>query len=50
MATKFLNRVDRTKATTGRGKKTAQGRRNVAFATMNKEKKSSFKKYRGQGR
>ncbi len=37
-------------ATTGRGKKTSQGRGNVAFSTMNKNKKSNFKKYRGQGK
>jgi hypothetical protein len=39
-----------TPATTGRGKKTSQGRGNVAFSTMNKNKKSNFKKYRGQGK
>ena len=27
-----------------------QGRGNVAFSTMNKNKKSNFKKYRGQGK
>jgi len=32
-----------------RGKKTSQGRNNVARATMNKNKKRSWKKYRGQG-
>ena len=37
-------------ATQGRGKKTSQGRGNVAFSTMNKNKKSSYKKYRGQGK
>jgi hypothetical protein len=33
-----------------RGKKTSQGRRNLARATMNKNMKRSWKKYRGQGR
>ena len=37
-------------ATQGRGKKTSQGRGNVAFSTMNKNKKVSFKQYRGQGK
>ena len=37
-------------ATQGRGKKTSQGRGNVAFSTMNKNKKASFKQYRGQGK
>jgi hypothetical protein len=31
-------------------KKTSQGKRNVSTATMNKSKKRSFKKYRGQGK
>ena len=39
-----------TSATQGRGKKTSQGKRNVGFATMNKEKKANYKKYRGQGK
>lgn len=33
-----------------RGKKTSQGRGNVAFSTMNKNKRRSYKAYRGQGR
>ena len=33
-----------------RGKKTSQGRRNVGFSSMNKSKRRSFKKYRGQGK
>ena len=37
-------------ATQGRGKKTSKGRGNVAFSTMKKNKKSNFKKYRGQGK
>jgi len=37
-------------ATTGRGKKTSQGRGNVGTATMNKSKKANLKKYRGQGK
>jgi hypothetical protein len=39
-----------TSATQGRGKKTSQGRGNVAYSTMNKNKKASFKQYRGQGK
>jgi hypothetical protein len=49
MASKW-NERQHTSATTGRGKKTSQGKRNVGFATMNKEKKSNYKKYRGQGK
>ena len=37
MASKW-NERQHTSATTGRGKKTSQGKRNVGFATMNKEK------------
>ena len=33
-----------------RGKKTWQGRKNVGTSTMNKNKKRSWKKYRGQGK
>jgi hypothetical protein len=49
MASKW-NQKEHTSATRGRGKKTSQGKRNVGFATMNKEKKSNYKKYRGQGK
>jgi hypothetical protein len=31
-------------------KGTSQGRGNIKFASMNKAKKRSFKKYRGQGK
>jgi hypothetical protein len=31
-------------------KKTSQGHKNVKRASMNKSKKRSFKKYRGQGK
>ena len=31
-------------------KRTSQGRRNIKKASMNKSKKRSYKKYRGQGR
>tara|TARA_B100000575_G_scaffold289325_1_gene290913 strand:- start:766 stop:879 length:114 start_codon:yes stop_codon:yes gene_type:complete len=31
-------------------KRTSIGRKNVSRSTMNKHKKRSFKKYRGQGR
>ena len=37
-------------ATGIRGKKTSQGRGNVGFSTMNKNKKANLKKYRGQGK
>ena len=49
MASKW-NERQHTSATTGRGKKTSQGKRNVGFATMKKEKKADYKKYRGQGK
>ena len=39
-----------TPATGIRGKKTSQGRGNVGFSTMNKNRKANFKKYRGQGK
>ena len=47
---KIWNKTTHTPATTGRGKKTSQGRGNVAFSTMNKNKKNSYKKYRGLGK
>ena len=37
-------------ATQGRGKRTSQGEGNVSTSTMNKNKKASYKKYRGQGK
>jgi len=49
VATKW-NQKEHTSATRGRGKKTSQGKRNVGFATMNKNKKANYKKYRGQGK
>lgn len=39
-----------TSATGIRGKKTSQGRGNVGYSTMNKNKKANHKKYRGQGK
>lgn len=33
-----------------KGKQTSQGRRNLSTKTMNKNKRRSFKKYRGQGK
>ena len=39
-----------TSSTGVRGKKTSQGRGNVGYSTMNKNRKANFKKYRGQGR
>lgn len=31
-------------------KKTSSGAKNISFAHMNKSRRASFKKYRGQGR
>ena len=39
-----------TSATGIRGKKTSQGRGNVGYSTMNKNRKANFQKYRGQGK
>jgi len=39
-----------TSATGVRGKRTSQGRGNVSHSTMNKNKKTNYKKYRGQGK
>ena len=39
-----------TSATGVRGKKTSQGRGNVGYSTMNKNRKANHKKYRGQGK
>ena len=39
-----------TSATGVRGKRTSQGRGNVGYSTMNKNKKANLKKYRGQGK
>ena len=51
MATrKWSTRHERVSPTGVKGKKTSQGRGNVAFSTMNKNKKSNYKKYRGQGK
>jgi hypothetical protein len=47
---KIWRKTEHVPATGVRGKKTSQGRSNVAFSTMNKNKKSSYKKYRGQGK
>jgi hypothetical protein len=51
MAVKSKAFQDRHVSATGiRGKKSSQGRGNVGFSTMNKNKKSNYKKYRGQGK
>ena len=39
-----------TSATGVRGKRTSQGRGNVGYSTMNKNRKANYKKYRGQGK
>ena len=49
LKSKAFNSVH-TSATGVRGKKTSQGRGNVGFSTMNKNRKANFKKYRGQGK
>ena len=46
MAVKFASAVNVVK----NNKKTSQGDKNVKRASMNKSKKRSFKKYRGQGK
>lgn len=38
------------KLKTNNNKKTSQGIGNIKFSSMNKSKKASFKKYRGQGK
>ena len=43
-------KVPHKRITGTRGKKTHIGRGNVSFSHMPKRKKSTFKKYRGQGR
>ena len=45
-----IKRPQHTRITGSRGKKSHIGRGNVGFATMPKRKKSTFKKYRGQGK
>jgi len=50
MAKKNWNTTVKVSPTSIKGKKTSQGERNLATATMNKNKRRSFKKYRGQGR
>ncbi len=47
---KTWTKTSYTSATKQRGKKTSQGRGNVGTSTMNKNKKSNLKKYRGQGK
>jgi len=50
MAAKWSTTKNHTPVTGVRGKKTSQGRKNLATSTMNKNFKRSFKKYRGQGK
>ena len=42
--------IEHTSKTGSHGKKTSIGRGNVGLSTMNKKKKNSYKKYRGQGK
>ena len=48
MSSKSQKEVKITRLVVNKG--TSQGERNIKFATMNKKKKASFKKYRGQGK
>ena len=50
MATRWTSTKNHVPVTGVRGKKTSQGQGNLATATMNKHKRRSFKKSRGQGR
>ncbi len=50
MAARWSTTKNHTPVTGVRGKKTSQGRKNLATSTMNKNFKRSFKKYRGQGK
>jgi len=47
---KARTQIEHTSKTGSHGKKTSIGRGNVGFSTMNKKKKNSYKKYRGQGK
>ena len=47
---KARTQLEHVSKTGSRGKKTHIGRGNVGFATMPKRKKSTYKKYRGQGK
>ena len=50
MAAKWNSGTSHVPVTGIRGKKTSQGRKNLATSTMNKNYKRNFKKYKGQGR
>jgi len=50
MASKWNSGTAHVPVTGIRGKKTSQGRKNLATSTMNKNYKRNFKKYRGQGK
>ena len=43
-------KIEYVSVTGDRGKKTTIGRRNIGTSTMNKNKRRSYKKYRGQGK
>jgi hypothetical protein len=49
MATRWNTTKSHTPVAGARGKKTSQGRRNVATSTMNKNFRRSYKPNRGQG-
>jgi hypothetical protein len=49
MVAKVKNFIQHESVCGVRGKKTSIGRRNLMVSSMNKNKKRSFKKYRGQG-
>ena len=45
-----IKKTTRVSATSSAGKKTSIGNKNISLSTMNKSRKRSFKKYRGQGK
>ena len=50
MVAKVKNFITHESVCGVRGKKTSIGRRNLMVSSMNKDRKRSFKKYRGQGK
>jgi hypothetical protein len=50
MAKRWTSTTVHVPATGARGKRTSIGRGNLGTATMNKNMKRSYKKYRGQGK
>jgi hypothetical protein len=50
MVAKVKNFITHESVCGVRGKKTSIGRKNLMVSSMNKDRKRSFKKYRGQGK